>query len=240
MPITVDDELTDDRSEVTSEEISEVTDDQEDVADEYQPTIVKADEQTLALHAQCKEFAGRFHSLCDEIETYRSPILTLRKKFGVKQGCSGNVISFPDLGEVLWSQYCDKVFKLTPRRVNQLLDTKDETPANVVKERVPDDEKPLYQKGHRAGYQKAMDDMLAKGVDVKASAPLPEVESKPMFDRSDPYAYWEQFREEPQTMSSELVAMLIELGLDCQTVTQVIELMKKEAKRQTREFAAAA
>jgi len=53
----------------------------------------------------------------------------------------------------------------------------------------------------------------------------------PHFDKKDPYAYFEQFREEPQTMGDEISAMLIEFKLDQQQIKEVLRYAEMNAKR---------
>jgi hypothetical protein len=58
------------------------------------------------------------------------------------------------------------------------------------------------------------------------------------LDSKDPYAYFEQFKDEPQTMASELAAMLLEFRLDEQQTTTVLDLLKKQLKAQRKALAA--
>lgn len=51
------------------------------------------------------------------------------------------------------------------------------------------------------------------------------------FDHKDPYAYFEQFREEPQTMGDEISAMLIEFKLDIHQIREVLRYAEMGAKR---------
>jgi hypothetical protein len=59
------------------------------------------------------------------------------------------------------------------------------------------------------------------------------------LDSKDPYAYFEQFKDEPQTMASELAAMLLEFHLDEQQTTSLLDLLKKQLKAQRKALAAA-
>jgi hypothetical protein len=58
------------------------------------------------------------------------------------------------------------------------------------------------------------------------------VEPKPTLDSRDPYAYFDQFRDEPQTMAGELAAMLLEFHMDEQQTAIILDLLKKELKAQ--------
>lgn len=124
---------------LTSPETAEVMerDDQEQdmELDEGSLSAIEADEQMLKLHEACKGFAERFRSLNDEIETMRPYIITLKSKFKVRQGTSGIAILFPDLGYVYWSQYCDKVFNLSQKRVNELISVKGDPAPNEIKDK---------------------------------------------------------------------------------------------------------
>ena len=63
--------------------------------------------------------------------------------------------------------------------------------------------------------------------------PLRRIEAigdNPHYDRKDPYAYFEQFKSEPQTLGDELAAMLIEFGLDLYQIKDVLRYAEKDAK----------
>jgi hypothetical protein len=45
----------------------------------------------------------------------------------------------------------------------------------------------------------------------------------------DPYFHFAQFREESQTLASELGAMFVELGLDAERIKQIVWLAEKAA-----------
>ena len=52
----------------------------------------------------------------------------------------------------------------------------------------------------------------------------------PRFDTKDPYAYFEQFKSELQTMGDEISSMLIEFGLDLYQIKDVLRYAEKDAK----------
>jgi hypothetical protein len=58
------------------------------------------------------------------------------------------------------------------------------------------------------------------------------------LDSKDPYAYFEQFGDEPQTMASELAAMLLEFRMDEQQTSALLDLLKKELRAQRKASAA--
>ena len=71
--------------------------------------------------------------------------------------------------------------------------------------------------------------------------PQPESESlsqKVKLDVKDPYFHFHQFKDEPQTMASELAAMLLEFHLNEEQTTTVLDLLKKELKAQRKVLAA--
>jgi hypothetical protein len=53
----------------------------------------------------------------------------------------------------------------------------------------------------------------------------------PSLDSDKSYAYFEQFKEEPQTMGDELAAMLVEFGLDLTQIKEVLRYAEMNAKR---------
>ena len=58
------------------------------------------------------------------------------------------------------------------------------------------------------------------------------------LDAGDPYFYFHQFRDEPQTMASELAAMLLGFNLDEQQTVTLLDLLKKELKAQRKQLLA--
>jgi hypothetical protein len=228
------DEFNDQRP-LTSAEIAEVMerDDQEqDVElDEGSLSAIEADEQMLKLHEACKGFAERFRSLNDEIETMRPYIITLKSKFKVRQGTSGIAILFPDLGYVYWSQYCDKVFNLSQKRVNELISTKDDPAPNEMKDK-PNPEI-THARWIALGKERAMAEMAAKGVDVKASAPLPEKKSAepPAQQQVFTKAQRDNLVEMPHHkagIAEEIISVLRDdKGMNSQDIAEIIEEMKK-------------
>jgi hypothetical protein len=241
------DELNDLPPVATSERISKVPGGSEEPEDDYidaeeaegSSKVVEADEQALKLHEECKKFGQRFRSLCSEFDEYAPFVIAMKKKFGVKMGFAGHKLRLPDFPEgIYWSTYCDEVFDLTPRRVNQLINHTDEKPENVRRQR-PIEEHPAYLKGKAAGRLERDNELLAKGVD-KESKTLEEIVAdeepepkSPQFDRQNPYAYWTELDKDAPVLAQEVLAMLEEIGLDSQQIGQVIEQMKKQHKPST-------
>jgi hypothetical protein len=82
-------------------------------------------------------------------------------------------------------------------------------------------------------------DLRAQGKRQHAEPPQEESEGEPVkLSPKDPYAYYEQFKDEPQTMASELAAMLLEFRMDEQQTTTLLDLLKKQLKAQRKALAA--
>jgi hypothetical protein len=253
MNIEIEDELKN-LSPATSEIISEVTDatttdndveDEVEVEDEgfdaehpygQSNKVIEADVLTLKAHAACLAAGPLFKNLNSVIEEYKPFILAVKRTFNVKQGYRGLQVQFPDFAEpVFWSEYCEKVFDLTTRRINQLLE---QTDASYVKSTPkPLEERTDYIKGLQAGRQQAETQMIAKGGDIKSTL-KDIIEEKPQaatpaIDGKDVYAYFDKLEKEPQTVAFEIVAMLEALGFDGQQIKAVSDLMKKQVKAAT-------
>jgi hypothetical protein len=82
--------------------------------------------------------------------------------------------------------------------------------------------------------------LAVKKHEAAESEDEPVVEREPAdFDIGDPYLHFHQFRDEPQTMASELAAMLLEFHMDEQQTTTLLDLLKKQLKAQRKALAAA-
>ena len=66
---------------------------------------------------------------------------------------------------------------------------------------------------------------------AKKIAGLVTTDAKAEVDKRDPYAYFEQFKAEPQTMGDEIAAMLVEFKLDQQQIKEVLHYAEMSAKR---------
>ena len=210
-------------------------------------TLQIPDDDTKKLLAKCADHGVRFRSISKEIDSMRSDILGLKAKFGVKQGYCGKRLVIDGVNAMLWSEYCQHIFGVSAGQMNRLLNATDEKAVDTM----PPD--PRESKNYKLGLRDAEEKydlwkrkQLAAGTIFKADCALPDQlpETKPVsvaspVNRDDPHAYWRQFREEPQTMASELVAMLAEVGMDYQTILQVVEAVKKQAKTQLVAAAAA-
>ena len=73
----------------------------------------------------------------------------------------------------------------------------------------------------------------ALAVKAASADPVERIEvigDNPHYERKDPYAYFEQFKSEPQMLGDELAAMLIEFGLDLYQIKDVLRYAEKDAK----------
>jgi hypothetical protein len=252
---------TDELDEVaTSSENAEVDDEQEsadeviyemDHPDEYDeddpehPTQ-EPDEDTIRLFQECDKHADRFRSAADEIDTLKPIIIALKLKVGVmKKGYEGRRLIVDGHNAMLWSEYCQIKFNVTSHRMNQLMSDSDKEYKTVIgKSGKSDVEKPLFKKG----YAKAVEDWAFKGYVPPVSEHREDVpqehrdnvvemqaapEPKPL-DPRDFHAYFEQFKDEVQTLASELATMLIPYDMDD---TTLLAALKKELKAQRKEIA---
>jgi hypothetical protein len=212
--------------------------------DPEHPTT-EPDEETVKLFEECGKRSKAFRNAGDEIESLKPTVLRLKDKFGVKKGYEGRRLIVDGHNALLWSEYCQITFNVTSHRMNQLMNAVDKDLGTVVRQQgKPDVEKPLYKKG----YAKAVEDLAFKGYVPPVSEHREDVtqehrdnvvemqaapEPKPL-DPKDPYAFFEQFKEEPQTMASEIATMLINFDLDD---TTLLAALKKELKTQRKEIA---
>jgi hypothetical protein len=79
---------------------------------------------------------------------------------------------------------------------------------------------------------KAIDAAIAlRGIQVlNEDEVLQNIEAAGSNPNPDPYAYFEQFKSELQTMGNEISAMLIEFGLDMYQIKDVLRYAEKDAK----------
>jgi len=75
---------------------------------------------------------------------------------------------------------------------------------------------------------------------AKKIAGLVTTDAKAEVDKKDPYAYFERFREEPQTMGDEISAMLIEFKLDQRQIKEVLRYAEMSARRTLNQLQTAA
>jgi hypothetical protein len=136
--------------------------------------------------------------------------------------------------------------------------------------KTPDEEKPLYKKGYARAKQEADTTMRALNATTNAIELAEQVgkleadniakvsqmerevsravrEARQTKEDAwagryggDPYAYWSQFREEPNRMIEELAAMALELKLDDLFVLVITRGLLKQVQQQRKALASAA
>jgi hypothetical protein len=139
-------------SGTTLEKISEVE------PDELPEDTAEPDAETSDLLAAVIRVAHEFRpchtKLSIIIDEHRAKIVSLKRKFGVHQGSRGHRLLIPKDGKnvpLYWDDFVVFYFGVTSRRLNQLLEVKDDPELGITRIKKPDVEKPLYKKGFEAG-----------------------------------------------------------------------------------------
>jgi hypothetical protein len=117
MALLVEDEL----DEVTSPEIPEVENENNNGGDDLEHPTEEPDDETVKLLQECDEHAKSFRAVVDEIDTIKPTIIRLKSKFGVKKGYAGKRLVVDGVNAMLWSEYCQITFNITPNRMNQFI-----------------------------------------------------------------------------------------------------------------------
>jgi hypothetical protein len=151
----------------TSENISEV---------HLPEGTVVPDKETAGLSEDVVSAANEFRPLHEKlktvIETHSTKIVLLKSKFGVRMGHPG----YPMLvGEspMMWEEFVGFYFGVTARRLNQLLDVRDEKSSLTITQ-TPDTEKSLYRKGLAAGKQESRIAILSMEEKLAALSAMPD------------------------------------------------------------------
>lgn len=92
-------------------------------------------------------------------------LVELKVRFGVRQGTRGRQLNVEG-NLIYWDEFCEFYLNTTADNFKNIAAREKNPP---VKKK--DEDKPLYKKGYAAGKQSAENAMLAKGVDIKATAP---------------------------------------------------------------------
>jgi hypothetical protein len=141
----------------TSEKISEVDD-----MDFPEGTTVP-DKETLTLIADviaaADEFRPVHQKLKDVVSAHRTKITLLKSKFGIRMGHAGHRVVVGN-SAMMWEEFVTHYFGVTPRRLNQLLDVKDDK-SDLTIVQTPDEEKSLFKKGVATAERKHEDYRLA-------------------------------------------------------------------------------
>lgn len=155
----------DELDDLTSEKFSEVkpanrnADDEEEI--DLPEDTVLPDKETQSLIADVikvgKEFQPAHKKLNTIIKVQRAKIVFLKIKFGVRQGVAGYPLLITSNGRktaMLWDEFVLFYFGVTSRRLNQLLDVKDDKDTRTTT-KPSDEEKPLYKKGYNTAMEEA-------------------------------------------------------------------------------------
>jgi hypothetical protein len=190
--------------------------------------VMAAGEEFKAIHKKLRElFDG---GLREQIEALKADV------FGVSKGVSGRQV-LVQKKLMCWSEFCLFCFGVSSRRINQLLDIEDaekrtahceakreEEDAAVV--HVEEDDQRMYVNG------------VAQGPDAHEAEPaaelervLEEVSNDPQYDRQDPYWHFSRFKDDPQTLGTEISGMLLDFGLDLAAIKEVLTIAQKDAKK---------
>jgi hypothetical protein len=176
--------------------------------------------------------------------------------FRVRQGTSGRAVVISGVA-LSWEEYCQHTFGVGARRINQLLeidDRKDDRNVlppvkklHLTHEQLEAMLDAKYEEGISAGAEGVKDDSDADDEDeTEAGAPEDVRKLEDVINNSpvpeghnaagEAYEYFEQFKDEPETMGTEISAMLFDLGLDYATIKQVLRIVEKDAATTCRDL----
>jgi len=198
--------------------------------------VIAAGEEFKAIHKKLSElFDG---GLREQIEALKADV------FGVSKGVSGRQV-LVQKKLMCWSEFCLFCFGVSSRRINQLLDIEDvekrtarcEARHEAQKQKeedaaavhVEEDDLRMYVNGVAQG-QDPEPEEVDEVVD-QLEETLKEVGVNPDYDRQDPYWHFSQFKDEPQTLGTEISGMLLDFGLDLAAIKEVLTIAQKDAKK---------
>ena len=214
-------------------------------------TYVPNDEESkliLAVDEAGTEFKMMHEKLTKLFDRIRPSVQTLKDNvFRVRKGASGRAVAIGKIA-VSWEEYCHHTFSVSARRINQLLEIDDRNDDRIV---IPPVKKhhlteqqlqgmldDKYEEGVAAGAADVEDngeadeteagapDVVRKLADVIADSPVPKY---PEAVGNRAFVYFEQFKDEPETMGTEIASMLVELKLDLATIRRVFKIAEKDA-----------
>lgn len=217
-------------------------------------TYVPNDEESkliLAVNEGGAEYKRMHEKLTKLFDRIRPSVQALKDNvFRIRQGTSGRAVVIDGVA-LSWEEYCHYTFGVGARRINQLLeidDRKDDRNALPPVKKVHLTHEQLeamldakYEEGISAGAAAVDDDsdadeedetevgapeVVRNLADVIANSPVAEY-PKAAGDRA--YEYFAQFKDEPETMGTEISAMLFDLGLDYATIKRVLRIVEKDA-----------
>lgn len=196
---------------------------QHEIQKEAEPTP-KAKVLINTVLAVGKEWQSKRKTVTDYFEQHKLEVLTLRNEFGVKSGTKGKMLYVPQPNGVLeamyWSDFVLLAFGVSERHISRLLGINE--PPNP-----PD---PAKSKNYKLGFAAGQEAALRGQVQAPAVA-----QPVSTLDKRDPYAYFEQFKDEKQTFVSEVAAMVVEM-FDAPDATEITKMLEKEVKRQFAEI----
>jgi len=200
-----------------------------------------------------KEYKKMHEKLTKLFDRIRPSVQALKDSvFRIRKGVSGRAVAIGGIA-VSWEEYCHHTFGVSARRINQLLEIDDRNDDRIVippvkkvhltHERLEAMLDAKYKEGISAATAGAgvedesdteVDDESEAGApevvrklqDVINNSPLPEY-PKASGDRA--FEYFDQFKDEPETLATEISAMLFDLGLDYATIKQVLRIVEKDA-----------
>ena len=167
-----------------------------------------------------KEWQSKRKTVTDYFDQHKLEVLKLRNEFAVKQGTKGRMLHVPQpngtVEAMYWSDFVLLAFGVSERHINRLLGIHESpNPPDPAKSK-------NYKLGFAAGQEAAM----------RGQVQAPTV-AQPVskLDKGDPYAYFEQFKEEKQTFVSELAAMVVGM-FDSTDADEIVEAFSEEVNRQ--------
>jgi hypothetical protein len=223
-------------------------------------TYVPNDDESkliLAVDEAGTEYKVMHEKLTKLFDRIRPSVLALKDNvFRVRKGVSGRAVVIGGIA-VSWEEYCCHTFGVCPRRINQLLEIDDRNDDRIV---IPPTKKhhlteqqlevmldAKYEEGVAAGAAGVEDDSDTE-VDDETEAGAPKdvrklddaINSSPVPEcpkaAGEAYVYFEQFKDEPETMGTEISTMLFDLGLDYATIKQVLRIVEKDAATTCRDL----
>lgn len=171
-----------------------------------------------------KEWQSKRKTATEYLEQHKLEVLKLRTEFGVKQGTKGKLLYVPQPDDtpraMYWSEFVKFAFGVSERHINRLLGIPVES---------PDPPDPKNSKNYKLGFAAGQEAALRGQVQAPVVA-----QPVSALDKRDPYAYFEQLKDEKQTFAYELAAMVVEI-YDPLDAEEMLKAFTKEVKRQLSE-----
>jgi hypothetical protein len=194
----------------------------EDPLPTYDEKIQALIDRVLASGEQFQAIYLKLTTLFDEI---RPDVQELKDDvFKVSQGSEGVEVNIRGV-MMDWETFCASTWKVGTKRINQLLEIKDKG-YELTSE--PKKKVTMSQDEFNEHIEKAREEGK-KNADPVGS--LKETLESVTDPGDKAYTYFEMFKNEPQTLATELSALLIHLGLDKQQIEEVLTAALKDAKK---------